>query len=171
VGAPHAWAFTLGEVFLFNENVSGQWEETQIIQSNDIAVANFFGWSVALYEDQIIAGAPWENTDENGNNPIDESGSAYIFKSPSLHTSDFNKKEASALYYPNPTEKLLTIASTNKRIKTIKVVGVTGLLLKKHDEVNSVNFTLDIQHYSNGVYMVYVEFDDGSKSIQKIIKH
>lgn len=170
VGAPHAWAFTLGEVFLFQENTSGQWEETQIIQSNDIAVANFFGWSVALYEDQIIAGAPWENTDEDGNNPIDESGSAYIFKNPTLKTSDFSKNEASLVCYPNPTEGILTIASTNNGIKNVKVIGVTGLLLKEYDEVNTMDFILDIQHYSNGVYMVSIEFEDGSKSIQKVIK-
>lgn len=169
VSAPHAYASTQGEIFVFQEE-SGEWVETQTLQGNDTAAEDFYGWSVSLYEDQIMVGAPWEDEDETGGNPVDRAGSAYIFKNPTLKTSDFHIKEADLVCYPNPTEEIVNIESSIKSIHNIKVIGITGILLNEYNGVNTMDFNLNLQDYSNGIYMINVEFEDGSKSIQKVIK-
>lgn len=170
VGAPHAWASTEGEVFWFQENAAGQWELKQLIQSEDIKVADFFGWSVALYKDQLIVGAPWESTDVNGNNPLGEAGSAYIFKDPSLGTVNFSGIKNELNCYPNPLENLLSIKSSFKSITTIKIRDLNGKTIKNIDAVNKMFLTVDTLYFASGVYLLEVDFDDGSRDIQKIVK-
>jgi len=145
VSAPHAYASTQGEIFVFQEE-SGEWVETQVLQGNDTAAEDFYGWSVSLYEDQIMVGAPWEDEDETGGNPVDRAGSAYIFKNPTLKTSDFQIREGRLFCYPNPTNGVLTIGSAIKSINNVKVLGVTGLLLNEYDRVNTMDFDLNLQH-------------------------
>lgn len=171
VGAPHIYGSTPGEVFMFSENSSGEWVETQLIQSNDIAAEDFYGWAVSMYEDQIMVGAPWEDEDEMGNNPVDRAGSAYIFKNPTLGTPQFNANTRGVLGYPNPTNSFFNIESTIKTINKIRIYTLNGLLLQ---EVNAkgVNIsTLDVKSFEEGMYLLQIELEDGSKINQKMIKN
>lgn len=170
IGAPHIYASTPGEVFLFQENASGQWIETQIIQSNDIAAEDFYGWAVSMYENQIMIGAPWEDDDENGNNPVDRAGSAYIFKNPTLSTSSFNMGTVQLIAYPNPASDTFTIESLNTSINKIRCYTLNGILIQEVDAKANTHSTLDVQNFAKGVYIVQTEFQDGSTNNQKMIK-
>lgn len=170
IGAPHAWAATEGEVFLFQENTVGVWEQTQRIQSNDIKSEDFFGWSVAMHDDQIIAGAPWESTDANGNDPMGQSGSAYIFRDPNLGIEAVESAWMDLKYYPNPTHDFLLMESKQKAIHAIALYGVNGVLVKNILVGKRDNYSLNLSTLSTGLYFMTVEFEDGRKITRKIGK-
>ncbi len=170
VSAPHIYAFTQGEVFMFQEDASGQWMETQIIQGEDSVSEDFFGWAVSMYEDQIMVGAPWEDEDENGENPVDRAGSAYIFKSTTLGSEDFNSKISEITAFPNPAENTYTIESSIKAINNIFVYSINGVVIQEMKAINNHRLTLDVQGFSKGIYVVEIEFENGSSTIQKLIK-
>lgn len=170
VSAPHVYAFTQGEVFMFQEDTSGEWVETQIIQGEDSVSEDFYGWAVSMYEDQIMVGAPWEDEDENGENPVDRAGSAYIFKTTTLGSEDFNAVANKIAAYPNPSENTYTIESSIKTINNIHVYGINGVVIQELNTISNNVLTLDVQGYSKGMYLVNIEFEDGSSAIKKLIK-
>ncbi|MFY0673188.1 MAG: hypothetical protein JXQ87_07275 [Bacteroidia bacterium] len=67
-----------GAVYL-HETSSG-FPYLQTIYTNDRANADGFGSAVHITNDYLIVGAPYEDDDENGNNSLSSSGSAYVYK-------------------------------------------------------------------------------------------
>lgn len=173
VSAPHIYGLEAGEVYFYKKESSGNWAEEQVIQGSDTAGEDFYGWSIAMHENQLIAGAPWEDHDENGNNEIDNAGSAYIFKNPNLlgGLADYNNVQNEIRLYPNPAQNSINIESRSKTIVHLNVYTISGTLLKKMKDINQNKIALNISNYSNGVYFVNLTLVDGSTVIQKIIKN
>ena len=69
-----------GAAYVFKKNVNGNWEQLQKIVAQDREIFDFFGSSVAMAGNTLIVGSPSEDDDENGNNAMQLSGSAYIFE-------------------------------------------------------------------------------------------
>ncbi|MCK4663979.1 MAG: immunoglobulin domain-containing protein [Bacteroidales bacterium] len=67
-----------GASYIFYNN-AGTWEEMQKIVASDRAFEDRFGASVAISNNYAVVGAYYENEDENGNNTLNDAGSAYIF--------------------------------------------------------------------------------------------
>ncbi|MDP8266491.1 MAG: hypothetical protein P9M07_06035, partial [Candidatus Aceula meridiana] len=63
-----------GAAYIFKENASGAWSQSDELLAPDSAQGDYFGSSVSVWEDTAIVGA--HRDDDNGA----ESGSAYIFK-------------------------------------------------------------------------------------------
>ena len=173
VSAPHIFGFEAGEVYFYKMESSGNWVEEQIIQGTDTLGEDFYGWSIAMNGNQMIAGAPWEDHDENGNNEIDRAGSAYIFSDPNLlgGLADYNGNINEIRFYPNPSHNITTIESRSKTISVLNVYTISGALLQKMTDINKSNIVLDISNYSNGIYFINLILDDGSTVVQKIIKN
>lgn len=172
VSAPHLYGFEAGEVYFYKRESSGTWVEYQVLQGADTVGEDFYGWSIAVHENQLIAGAPWEDHDENGENEIDRAGSAYIFMDPSLLGLTNNGTFENAIAaYPNPVKNVLNIESQSKTIANLKVYAISGALLQEMKEVNKNNVLLNISNYTNGIYFVNLTLEDGSSVVQKIIKN
>ncbi|MFT7155699.1 MAG: hypothetical protein ACI8Q1_000701 [Parvicella sp.] len=70
-----------GAAYVFElDTVSGVWSETQKIVASDRAQDDWFGYSVAIHENTIIAGAYQNNTNATGGANISNAGSAYVFE-------------------------------------------------------------------------------------------
>jgi len=69
-----------GAAYIFEKNSSGVWIEVQKIVASDRSTGDEFGYSVAIDGDQMVIGAQADDEDANGNNPIHNAGSAYIFE-------------------------------------------------------------------------------------------
>ncbi len=172
VSAPHIFGLEAGETYFYNRDSSGTWTEDQVIQGADTVGEDFYGWSVAMNENQLIAGAPWEDHDENGGNEIDRAGSAYIFNNPNiLGVPNHATAENNIAVYPNPVKNMLNLESQSKAIANVKVYAISGALLNEVNDIDSSNFTLNISNYTNGFYFVNLTLEDGSEAIQKIIKN
>lgn len=68
-----------GAVYIFHKQLNGAWALHQKLTPNDRGVGKQFGWSVKMLGDELLIGAPWDNTDASGLNPMNASGSAYLF--------------------------------------------------------------------------------------------
>lgn len=70
-GAAYAFTRTAG-VWSFEQKLSGQ-------GNNGRGANDQFGTSTAVFNDTVIVGAPLQETDENGDNPITDAGAAFVF--------------------------------------------------------------------------------------------
>ncbi len=86
VGADHSENH--GKIYAFYNN-SGTWEQTQIIESADISVGDFFGVSVCVYDEYLAIGA--SSKSDNGT----WSGAAYVFQNNSGTWEEQQKLTAS----------------------------------------------------------------------------
>ncbi len=69
-----------GSAYIFKNGGNGIWSQVQKIVASDREPGDRFGFSVNVNGDRLISGAYFEDHDENGNNTVDEAGSAYIFE-------------------------------------------------------------------------------------------
>lgn len=68
-----------GAVFVY-KNISDVWSLESKLVAADRQENDFFGCSVAIYGDYIVAGAYGEDHDLSGGNYLSEAGASYIFK-------------------------------------------------------------------------------------------
>lgn len=85
VGAPRKTAtvgFELnsaaGAVYIF-KNTDGTWSQLQKLMASDRESGDEYGHSVAISENYVIVGAPYEDEYVNGLSPSSNKGSAYIY--------------------------------------------------------------------------------------------
>ena len=69
-----------GAAYVFEQDGTGTWVQVQKLVASDRAVADLFGWSVAISGNYAIVGARREDEDVNGMNTASDAGSAYIFE-------------------------------------------------------------------------------------------
>lgn len=169
ISAPHIFGFEQGEVYFYKKETNGSWVEDQIIVGNDTVGEDFYGWSIAMHENQLIAGAPWEDHDVNGGDEIDRAGSAYIFENPNILGGTPNNYLDTFTVYPVPARNTITIEGVNL-ISKIKVINQLGMTIKAESVANSKKYTLDISTLTQGVYFIDVYNMDGNKTTQKIVK-
>lgn len=171
ITAPHIYGNEVGEVYFYKIDATGSWVEDQIIQGNDTAAEDFYGWSIAMNDSEMIVGSPREDHDINGNNEMGDAGSAYIFKDPNiLEVSDIELDSNVLQLYPNPTNTFLKIESTSKIITAYRVYNVNGALLKEFTNLSTNVSVFDTSNYNNGIYFLKINFEDGSSVSRKIIK-
>ncbi len=68
---------------------------------------------------------------------------------------------------PNPADKAILLKSK----RTIKVVEILDSYGKKVDRFrpNNLEFLLDVSNYSNGTYLVLVEFENGDNETKRFV--
>ena len=69
-----------GAAYIFMEDGSGNWEESQKLVASDLDTLAYFGWSVAIAGNYAIVGAKGEARDASGNDWLEEAGAAYVFE-------------------------------------------------------------------------------------------
>lgn len=88
IGAPdedsdsHGKAFlsNAGAAYIYEEDIQGDWSRKQKIVALDRAKDDLFGWSVATCGSFAVIGAPREDHNASGAEPITNSGSVYIIE-------------------------------------------------------------------------------------------
>ncbi len=173
VSAPSIYGTEAGEVYFYQRDNSGMWIENQILQGSTTEIEDVFGWSIAMYENDLITGAPWSDFDENGNDEMDSAGAAYIFNDPDLlgGLADYDSDINNIRLHPNPAQDNIMIESQSKRIVALKIYAISGAPLQEINGVNTNVFSLNISNYPNGIYFVNLTLDGGSTTVQKIIKN
>jgi hypothetical protein len=148
------------------ERNGGPFTEIQKVESSDLAPEDFYGWNIEMDANQLIVGAPWEDEDVNGGNPVDRAGSAYIFKDPLLSTNNFAGH--TTVIYPMPTSGFLTIASTAV-IDNLTLVTQLGATLLEKNAIAATQHTMDLSQYSKGIYFLKIGMASGQNVVKKII--
>lgn len=172
ISAPHIYGYEPGEVYFYKKDSSGTWVEEQIIQGNDTAGEDFYGWSIALHESELIVGSNREDHDETGNNEISDAGAAYIFEDPSL-LGGLSEDTFTNMFTvsPVPAKDVITVSSTTNFISKVTVINELGMKIKEETFVASTNHSLDISNIAQGIYFLYLEGENGEKTTKKFIKN
>lgn len=88
-----------------------------------------------------------------------------IIANGTLGTSEVSKTKAENIsVYPNPTKGELNI-KTDKKIKSTAVIDSSGKSL-----LNNTSERLDISSLPKGIYLLKVDFSDGTSKTEKVIK-
>ncbi|NVK05451.1 MAG: T9SS type A sorting domain-containing protein [Flavobacteriia bacterium] len=69
-----------GAAHVFERNPDGTWAKVQKLTPADRQNGDTYGSSVAISDNFILVGAVYEDHDASGNNPITNSGSAYLYR-------------------------------------------------------------------------------------------
>jgi len=137
IGAPDKTVFMnnvtfytyAGEAYLFKKDDTDMWSEEEIIIPSARDSNAFFGYSVAISNNELLVGALNENRDENNLNYIQDAGAVYFFNdTSSLSISENNYKKH--LLYPNPAKDLIQITNTNHN-ESYKIYNTLGQLVKE----------------------------------------
>lgn len=84
-----------GSVYLFRKNANGRWVEQQKIVASDRNASDRFGFSLSLDANGMAIGAPSQEYDANGANPLNEAGAVYYFEDQSGTWTETQKLVAS----------------------------------------------------------------------------
>lgn len=71
-------------------------------------------------------------------------------------------------FYPNPTKDFINISSS-VLIKSVDIIGLDGRVVYSQT-IEDYNFIHNLSNFSNGIYLVKINLENGSSSIEKIIK-
>ncbi len=75
----YGWA---GAAYVFKRSGNGTWEEDTKLMASDFSSGSgydIFGDAVGISGNYAIIGAPYDDEDDTGQNPLNEAGSAYVF--------------------------------------------------------------------------------------------
>jgi len=81
-----------------------------------------------------------------------------------LATNEISKSKSEISVYPNPTKGEIYV-KTDKKVKSSTIVDMTGRSVLKTDASKA-----DLSSLPKGTYVLQVEFADGTKTSEKVIK-
>ncbi|MCD4793884.1 MAG: choice-of-anchor J domain-containing protein [Bacteroidales bacterium] len=84
-------------------------------------------------------------------------------------SSSINQINSNLRIFPNPTTSILNINS-NSNINKIVVSNVIGQRIINISNIDSKNYSLEVESLTNGVYLINIVNIDGTSSITKFIK-
>jgi len=164
ISAPHLYGTDEGRTLLYKKNSQNSWELDQELKPEADVTEDFYGWSLAMNDNEIIVGSSRDNFDSNEENELNDAGSAYIFTSSNLATNENDFSKNVVKIYPNPAKDFINIAS-KKEINLIEILDQSGKIIAESKELK-----INVSHLSKGVYILKIKFSNGSSSIQKMIK-
>jgi hypothetical protein len=156
-----------GSMYVFSK-VNGNWKEEQKLCARDREQNAQFGCSIAASENVVLVGAWRASTDENGSNPLDSPGAAYLFDWRTLGAVR-SSYMPSVLISPNPfvNELRVELAHPSKNVK-LQLISVDGSLLieKSIDQ----RLQLDLSALPRGLYFLHVTDGHGMDHWHKLVK-
>lgn len=90
----------------------------------------------------------------------------FIVESAQLSTSEVNGNKKTVTVHPNPFKDMLYISDT-RDLKTVSVTDVSGRLVKTIDNPTK---EINLSTLNSGLYLINIQFKDGSRSTVKAIK-
>ncbi|MBL7813763.1 MAG: T9SS type A sorting domain-containing protein [Saprospiraceae bacterium] len=73
------YIYRTGKVYVYR-NIAGIWTLVQSMVAPIRREIDLFGWSIKMSGDFAVIGTPYNDTDTNGNNSLEDAGCAYIYK-------------------------------------------------------------------------------------------
>jgi len=164
ISSPHLYGAEPGRTLLYKKNSQNNWEFDQELKPENDVAEDFYGWSLAMSDNEIIVGSARDNWDNNEENELNDAGSAYIFTSTNLATNETNLSKNNVKIYPNPAKDFINITS-QKEINSIEILEQSGKRISESKELK-----INVSQLSKGIYILKIKFSNGISSIQKLIK-
>lgn len=165
-----------GETSLFAGNFNGKLVYYNDIENNlgvgnsfNLVDNNYLNISVGAYSSFFV-----EDVDADGNLDMfvgQDLGGIFHFEADSLSDLGFNIPnfdQHSIAVYPNPTNSKLTIASSIA-MKQYTITDLNGRVLLEKESTKMKEF-INIEEFSQGLYLIIVELENGDIVKKKILK-
>lgn len=138
----------------------------------NVSGANSYTWSNGA-NNSIIVTSPTVTTSYtvNGNSFTGCSAEASVITVSVTNCDGFNeyiKNNGNIIIYPNPTNGLFTISSTDL-VKDVIIKDVTGKIIQSKENINYHTQNLDLQLSDKGLYFISIKTNSGTNNF-KIIK-
>ena len=78
-------------------------------------------------------------------------------------------KDGNVEVYPNPARDYIKLSANNYQLSAVRIYNYLGILIEEI-EVNSSDIEINVSDYSNGVYFIEVQTENGN-IVKKIIKN
>lgn len=163
-----------GAAYIFNCDNNDNWNYLHKITPSDRATNDYFGTALAIQNNQLFAGAKFEDEDENGYNTISGSGSLYVYEY--TYTTQLNTNEINAnnLISPNPATYQLAILShyQNQELSSIELINITGQCVYQSTNIVAANnrIILPTSDFENGLYLIRLNYNENYYNHKVIIK-
>lgn len=161
-----------GAAYVIEEGTSGMWTQVKklIADSSDRFAGDKLGYSVDIYDDEVIAGAPEDNVDATP--PIPSAGAAYIYREDTA-TSVGNIIISEVVeVYPNPAWSMTYInLKTKVQQLNITVQDINGATIRSYSFMHTDNAAIDISGLHSGLYMLNIEADDIQYKSTRLVKY
>ena len=135
---------------------------------NDVCQAlSCGGYTINPFDTITIAYAI--HSTENINDLITNSNTAQIlydslFPKP-VGIENISQSINDFLIYPNPANNYLIIKTNNTKYYNIKLLDITGVIIRDYQNINDKNYRIDISDLQNGIYFISI-----NNSIKKFVK-
>ena len=158
-----------GAAYMFEKNNDGSWDLTQKLTASDGDEFDAFGISGAIDGNNAIIGASDENEDSNGENPLEDAGSVYIFQNGPL---GFTEHGIAVRYtvYPNPTSGQSTIdlgKTYNHTELIIKNIFGQAVFQKEFENTSLLSFEIN---GPAGLYFAQIQIANNNSTTLKVLK-
>jgi len=164
ISSPHLYGAEAGRTLLYKKNSQNNWEFDQELKPTNDVAEDFYGWSLAMNDNEIIVGSARDNFDDNEENELNDAGSAYIFTSTNLATNENSLSKNNVKIYPNPAKDFINITS-KQQVNSIEILEQSGKRISESKELK-----INVSHLPKGIYILKIKFSNGGSSIQKLIK-
>jgi hypothetical protein len=164
ISSPHLYGAEAGRTLLYKKNNQNNWEFDQELKPTNDVTEDFYGWSLAMNDNEIIVGSARDNFDDNEENELNDAGSAYIFTSTNLATNENNLSKNNVKSYPNPAKDFINIIS-KQQVNSIEILEQSGKRISEFKDLK-----INVSQLPKGIYILKIKFSNGSSSIQKLIK-
>ncbi|WP_353780058.1 T9SS type A sorting domain-containing protein [Winogradskyella sp. 3972H.M.0a.05] len=156
-----------GSAYIFENDTNDVWSETDKIIASDREAQDNFATAVALTEDYIIVGVHFEDEDENGQNSLFSSGSAYIYINDSNLSISNIEQQIGVKLYPNPAQDNVNILGDISGLDSVEFYGLNGQLIKT---IKGDFEKISIDDLKASVYIIKLYGDDMSGITLRLIK-
>ncbi len=123
-------------VLVYSQGDGWNYQQTLYSQGAE-SVDDYFGWAMALSDNNLIIGAPFEN-----------GGKAYFVDTAALETQTYRAKTVQV--YPNPAREVLNI-ELDQELESLEVYSVAGVLCGTYKTKSP-----DVSQLAAGVYLLKI---------------
>lgn len=106
-------------------------------------------------------------TDVNSDNSV---ASNWHYSSTLSVGTDNKQLDPFVKIYPNPTKSKITVAGNQNQINSFEIFDMSGRKIMEQKEINSNNFTIDIERLMPGIFVLKLQSVNGVSFIQKFSK-
>ena len=143
-------------------NQISDFTDTIALVSNELPQGSTRMFSLPNYADLTVRFA-FVNTTFNGFVLyLDE---IHVFENDVLNVDDFKNESMSVKIYPNPSDGLVNVLSS-ELLSSVAVYDVSGKLIFQDKQINSMSMNMNLSGVNKGIYFAHIQTEQG-----KMVRH
>lgn len=81
------------------------------------------------------------------------------------------EKDNTINIYPNPTQDIFNIVTSDTKLKSIEIMSIEGKIIFSRNNLNLTSLEVDISKYQNGIYIINIVTNENNYISKKLVKN